>query len=232
MLINTQQRGLNIPSSDLIRWSDQLLSLRYFCDLNIENSDEISSSNDDGFDPTGDGDENDELVISSLFPKSNLSDISTLCTKILSAIVSDLMKKLTHLHARDLMELLDVIKKSNTDEECQTAVLQEIERRTRDIDLYRDSLSSREKDQERSSKFRRLFRKYSVSKSTELPEFARNNEQYPLHPCIQIAMGSESFHCFNEHEVAAIAFDMGRCKHFVKDDEFIISPVVHRRMLY
>jgi hypothetical protein len=232
LLINTQQRGLKLPASDLIRWSDQLLSLRSFCDLHIDDSDEISSPNDDGFDPTDDGDENDELVISSLFPKSNLSDISTMCSKILSTIISDLMNKLSLLHAKELMELLDIINKSHADDECQRNVLQEIERRAHDIDFCRDSLSNREQDLEKSSTFRRLFRKYSVSKTTEFPELLQNKDQSPLNPCIQIAMGSESFNYFNEHEVAAIAFDMGRCKHFVKDEQLINSPVVHRRMLY
>lgn len=235
LLINTQTRGLNTPASELIRWSDLLISLRYFCDLNIETSDEISNSNDGGFDLTDDdglGDENNELVISSLFPKSNLFDISTLCSKILSSIISDLMTKLNHLRARELIELLDIIKRNDAGEETKTNVLQEIERRARDIDHCRDALSNREQDLERSSKFRRLFRKYSVPKTIEPSDLVPNHESSPLNPCIQIAMGSESFNCFNDHEVTAIAFDMGRCKHFVKDEQLIVSPVVHRRMLY
>lgn len=236
LLINAQQRGLDAPASDLIRWSEQLKSLQEFCNMNTKISEDISDEGDPGFyisDEETNGDEKDELVISSLFPHSNLLDISKLCAQIIDSVTSDLVQNLIHLQTHDMISLFGIVNNRSCGEEIREALCSEIERRSQEIDMYRDTPLHKEHVEKTPSTFRRLLRKYSVSKSSDPPDYNRNYMPSSLNKCMEISMGAEKSQGFYDRKASNMAFDMGRCKYFVKGEH--VKSVRHqfnRRILY
>lgn len=176
-------------------------------------------------------DEDEENVISSLFPSSNQRDINILCKKVLTGIIDQTRSKLQSFSAGDLMNIMNTFATINIPtDDLRDDIRLETERRKSLVKArLRDELISVgspssdrddalhvDEDSTYKSRIESFFRGRSRPKKQK-PSIVKksqtiNKEIREIQRLLQLTRGPNELHNSLIQEVQNVAYELGHCQ--------------------
>jgi len=251
LLVHIENNIDNMTPSELCAGGRVLTHLRKLC-LSDEDGDvEASVDNDVDIDGNTLENEEEEIVISSLFPSTNRRDMMQLCDTVLARLATRSKNRITSFTAKDMNDLLGLFD-STDDTQYRTvfdAVQKEVDKR---IELVRaklakndhiteeDNLDERMQVEQNShggtytSRLRKLLSKKQVKKSKDQSPHGEGDlrETMQVVDLLRDTLNTDALHKVLLRNALDAAYDMGRCRwsttqsiHHVKTQTKCISQI-------